>query len=204
MLCFLMTGTALKHGDTNRGVQCSQQDTDSVFIALEGLSLGAANRVGDLIAAYYKERLPEPHVLEFEKIMCPLLMMRAKMYAGIKYEGSVRPEDGKLMVRGIAVVRRDNFPAAVEAQKALLDAVMKCPPQAELLATAADLRRRVRSSLAHVHDALPPSGCVPLAGYVQTGMLSKPMVGPGARGMHAPNPPPEALQCGSTHKKFPK
>ena len=154
-------------------------DTDSAFICMEGLSLAAANTIGDAIASWYADRLAPPHVLEFEKVMCPLLMMKAKMYAGIKYEGSTRPEDGKLMVRGIAVVRRDNFPAAVSAQKALLDAIMRCIPQPQLLETASDLRRRVRLSLAHVHDALPPSWCVPLADFIQTGMLSKPMVGPG-------------------------
>ena len=178
-------------------------DTDSAFIAMEGLSLAAANTIGDAIAAWYADRLAPPHVLEFEKVMSPLLMMKAKMYAGIKYEGSMRPEDGKLMVRGIAVVRRDNFPAAVTAQKALLNAVMKCLPQSELLATAADLRRRVRSSLAHVHDALPPPGSASLSDFVQTGMLSKPMVGPGARGDACLRPPrPKHYRVGPLIRNF--
>ena len=60
---------------------------------MEGLSLEAANVLGEKIAKWYADRLPDPHVLEFEKIMCPLLMMKAKMYAGIKYEGKVGPGD---------------------------------------------------------------------------------------------------------------
>jgi len=94
---------------------------------MEGLSLAAANALGNEIAKWYADRLPDPHVLEFEKVMSPLLMMKAKMYAGIKYEGKIGPDDGRLMVRGIAAVRRDNFKAAVAAQQQLLDYVMKCP-----------------------------------------------------------------------------
>ena len=84
------------------------------------------------------------------------------------------------MVRGIAVVRRDNFTSAVEAQRALLNIIMRCPPTEELLEEALKIRRTVRRSLSHLHDALPPPGCDPLPAFIQTGSLSKPMVGPGA------------------------
>ena len=83
-------------------------------------------------------------------------------------------------MRGIAVVRRDNFPAAVEAQKKLLNFIMECPSTREILDKAAEIRRSVRMSLSHVHDALPPAGCFTLQDFVQTGSLSKPMQGPNA------------------------
>ena len=42
-------------------------DTDSVFIMAQGLSLETTNTLGNLIAQWYAERLPHPHVLEMEK-----------------------------------------------------------------------------------------------------------------------------------------
>ena len=40
---------------------------------MKDLSLDAANVLGGKIAEWYKDRLPKPHALEFEKVMCPLL-----------------------------------------------------------------------------------------------------------------------------------
>ena len=48
----------------------------------QGLSLAAANALGNQVATWYAARLPAPHILEYEKVMSPLLLIMAKMYAG--------------------------------------------------------------------------------------------------------------------------
>ena len=85
-----------------------------------------------------------------------------------------------MMIRGIAVVRRDNFLAAVSAQQKLLDFMMLCPPTADILSKAVEIRRSIRLSISHVHDVMPPAGCYPMDDFVQTGSLSKPTIGPNA------------------------
>lgn len=84
------------------------------------------------------------------------------------------------MVRGIAVVRRDNFMAAVNSQQKLLDYIMLCPPVPDILNKAVEIRRNIRLSISHVHDVMPPAGCYSMNDFIQTGSLSKPTVGPNA------------------------
>lgn len=84
------------------------------------------------------------------------------------------------MIRGIAVVRRDNFLAAVNSQQKLLDFILTCPPTADILNKAVEIRRSIRLSISHVHDVMPPAGCYSMDDFIQTGSLSKPMTGPNA------------------------
>ena len=155
-------------------------DTDSCFILLAGLSMAAAAALSDAISAYFSEVIPKPHVLEFEKILCPLLLLKKKQYAGMKYEGKYEAGSGSMLLRGIAAVRRDNCLFSKRAQMEVLTALLVAVSREEAVAAAVKWCRLVDRSVRHVYDAAPPEGVLPLREFFESGGLSKPLVGDGS------------------------
>ncbi|APZ76266.1 DNA polymerase catalytic subunit [Murid herpesvirus 3] len=74
-------------------------DTDSMFINYKNIKMDTLKRIGPLIGEHITEKLfINPIKLEFEKILCPLLLIRKK-----KYIGRV---DGKLLMKGVELIRK--------------------------------------------------------------------------------------------------
>ena len=161
-------------------MRCVYGDTDSAFLLAHGASSELGEKIGKGVAKFFATQLPVPHVLEYEKMIRPFLLVGPKMYAGTKYEGSIVPGSGRRIDRGIALARRDNFLAVVTAQNAVVEAALSGGGRAEALQAGRAFRERVRRSLAHLHDAMPPADALPASQFVQTGGLSKPLAGKGA------------------------
>ena len=102
-------GTGHKSPDA-QPLQCVYGDTDSVFVHMPGLTIEQAGAVSARISKWFAQYiLRAPHNLEFEKIYCPFLLYKKKLYTGLKYEGNYGPSaKPKVHSRGISAVRRDN------------------------------------------------------------------------------------------------
>jgi DNA polymerase elongation subunit (family B) len=96
------------------GTQVVYGDTDSIFIKFPvgGLSgLDAIYKSIDLCeesAGRISEQLKKPHNLEFEKVICPMILCAKKKYVGFYYTGKSPKCTIKYM--GIVLKRRDNAP----------------------------------------------------------------------------------------------
>lgn len=124
------------------GVTCVYGDTDSVFLRLEGVTdIAQASRRAEELAAIVDAIIPKPNKLEFEKVYRPLLLRGKKRYCGRKFEEG--KGDGELDVKGLEMVRRDNFPLLPAIQReAMEQLVMHDSPQ------GAD--QVVRDALTHI------------------------------------------------------
>lgn len=98
-------------------------NTDSVMVKFNvapdlGTQFEVASDVAKRISATFKP----PHELEMEKIYHPYVLYSKKRYAAIKYEDPA--DDGKMDVKGIALVRRDNCPLVKDVLSECLDAML--------------------------------------------------------------------------------
>lgn len=130
----------------------SPLDTDSVFLRLEGVTdVAEASRRAVQLAAMVDALIPAPNRLEFEKVYRPLLLRGKKRYCGRKYEEG--QGEGELDVKGLEMVRRDNFPLLPQVQReAMEQLVMHDSPE------GADrvVRAALEKLLAEVPAALEP------------------------------------------------
>jgi len=102
------------------GVTCVYGDTDSVFLRLEGVSdIDVASRRAAELAAMVDALIPAPNRLEFEKVYRPFLLRGKKRYCGRKYDEGMG--DGDLDVKGLEMVRRDNFALLPEVQRGAME-----------------------------------------------------------------------------------
>ena len=115
--------------ELQEGVTCVYGDTDSVFLHLHGVrDVAEASRRAEQLAAMVDAVIPKPNRLEFEKVYCPLLLRGKKRYVGRKYEEG--QGDGELDVKGLEMVRRDNFPLLPQVQRASMEQlVMRDSPE---------------------------------------------------------------------------
>lgn len=132
------------------GVTCVYGDTDSVFLRLEGVhDVAEASRRAEQLATMVDALIPAPNRLEFEKVYRPLLLRGKKRYCGRKYEEG--QGDGEMDVKGLEMVRRDNFPLLPAVQReAMEQLVMHDSPE------GAD--RVVRAALERLARRLPTAG----------------------------------------------
>ena len=143
---------------------------DSAFLLVPGVPPEAAKAVNHRIAEVLTAQLPSPHLLDPEDEYDSLLLVAPKMYTAT-YGGGKKRKD-----RGLALVRRDNTPAIVNAQKALVARIHSdalSPDDA--VSIAKELRTRFVSSIATAHE-----DAVQISHFVQSSSLSKPLVGKGA------------------------
>ncbi|RKP26760.1 hypothetical protein SYNPS1DRAFT_13724, partial [Syncephalis pseudoplumigaleata] len=61
-------------------------DTDSIFVGVQGASIGNAFRVGDFIARSVTAMHPLPIKLKLEKVYLPCVLLSKKRYVGFSYE----------------------------------------------------------------------------------------------------------------------
>lgn len=102
-------------------------NTDSVFVKLEGVDMERARQLAMEMSAYASKLWPPPHKLEAEKIYNPLLLVKKKKYAGLKY--LMDPETGglqppKVDSSGLETVRRDNCKFSTEVLDRVLHILM--------------------------------------------------------------------------------
>lgn len=96
------------------GTQVVYGDTDSIFIKfpMEGRrGLEAIHHAIDLCeeaAGRISQQLKRPHNLEFEKVICPMILAAKKKYVGLFYSSKSPKYVIKYM--GIVLKRRDNAP----------------------------------------------------------------------------------------------
>jgi DNA polymerase zeta len=91
-----------------------------VFLLLEGVTdIAAASRRAIELAAMVDALIPAPNRLEFEKVYMPLLLRGKKRYCGRKYEEG--EGDGEMDVKGLEMIRRDNFPMLPDVQRASME-----------------------------------------------------------------------------------
>ena len=149
-------------------------DTDSVFVRLPGLAPAEAHAQGAEMAAAITGALAEtlaPNrsylVLEFEKRLQPLCLLRKKRYMALAFETLEDP--GHVYAKGIELVRRDAVPLLKEAQTAVL---------AQLLTTNVSFFTLVGTVRAAVDKllAIPPGG--PFGPLIQSKALRAKYVAP--------------------------
>ena len=116
-------------------------DTDSVMIHLKGVSdVDEASKIAAQIADDITGCLPPPNVLEFEKVHRPFLLQKKKRYCGMKYDEGRGPPC--LDVKGLEMVRRDNFPLLPNTMRRMVEHIMNVRLQ--------DAKDTVRSSIVHL------------------------------------------------------
>lgn len=102
-----------------KGSEIVYGDTDSIFVKFDlrgedGVvptgreAIERAIKKGIEAEHAIQPLLPAPHVLEYEKVFYPLMLITKKRYAGDKYEFD--PEKSKFTSMGIVLKRRDNAP----------------------------------------------------------------------------------------------
>ena len=138
--------------EQEEGVTCVYGDTDSVFLRLEGVTdVAEASRRAEELAAMVDAVIPKPNRLEFEKVYRPLLLRGKKRYCGRKYEEG--QGNGELDVKGLEMVRRDNFPMLPQVQRAAMEQLVMhdSPENADRV-----VREALKRLLAEVPVALEP------------------------------------------------
>lgn len=127
-------------------------DTDSVFLRLAGVTdVTVAARRAIELAAMVDALIPSPNRLEFEKVYHPLLLRGKKRYCGRKYDEG--QGDGELDVKGLEMVRRDNFPLLPQVQREAMEQLVMhdSPSNADSV-----VRVALQKLLAEVPTALEP------------------------------------------------
>lgn len=102
-----------------KGSEIVYGDTDSIFVKFDlrdesgvmpvgRAAVERAIKIGIDAEHAIQPHLPAPHVLEYEKVFYPMMLITKKRYAGDKYEFS--PDKCKFTSMGIVLKRRDNAP----------------------------------------------------------------------------------------------
>ncbi|AAQ73709.1 DNA polymerase [Psittacid alphaherpesvirus 1] len=149
-------------------------DTDSVFVSFKGVPVACLVASGDAMAAEITNALfRRPVKLECEKVFTKLLMIAKKKYIGVIHTG-------KMMMRGVDMVRKSNCRFVNDTAKALLNLVFYDEDVATAAASSAlvdvsalprglsKLGARVREA----HAALS-SPALDVRDFVMTSELSK-------------------------------
>ena len=104
-----------------------------------------ASRRAEKLANEITAMLPSPNVLEFEKVHVPFLLQKKKRYCGMKYDEGRGPPT--LDVKGLEMVRRDNFPLLPDTMRRMVGHIMN-----DNLEAAKDT---VRESIVHLLSTPP-------------------------------------------------
>jgi DNA polymerase elongation subunit (family B) len=134
-------------------------DTDSAFLKIpaeqHGLALRELFALGERLAAEVTQAIVDAHEgerchikLEFEKMLRPLVLYKKKRYAGLCFEDADKP--AKVMIKGLEMVRKDACALTKEAQRGVVDALLKHMDPRRAVAVVLDAFRRLM--------AVPPGG----------------------------------------------
>jgi len=108
----------------SQGFEVVYGDTDSVMVDVGNVSMEEAFEIGARLGQQATKLFPDTVLLEFEKVFWPYLLIKKKMYVGVKYEDS--PTDPpKLDCKGLAMVRRDNCRFLRTLMRTILNKVMQ-------------------------------------------------------------------------------
>lgn len=117
-------------------------DTDSVMVTQPNLTLEEAFSIGESISKFVSDSLPNPLVLEFEKVYHPFVLMNKKRYAGC---AKTSPSDsGRIDMKGIETVRRDNCLLVRELMQECIEKVFL---RGDIEGTKSIIRERVKDLL---------------------------------------------------------
>lgn len=107
-----------------QGYEVIYGDTDSVMVNLGDRSMEECFEIATRLGEGATQLFPDSVLLEFEKVFCPYLLIKKKMYAGVKYEDD--PNDPPTLdVKGLALARRDNCALVRSTMKGVLISVMQ-------------------------------------------------------------------------------
>ena len=109
-------------------------DTDSVFIKFElrrpdgtkpegQEAIQMAIDIGLEAEEKIQPHLPKPHVLEYEKVFYPFILITKKRYIGMKYE--FKADECKKTSMGVVTKRRDNAPILKHTFIGVVDTLMQ-------------------------------------------------------------------------------
>ena len=178
---FYMSGTELVNCEQlpegQKGMTVIYGDTDSVMILFPTCNLQQAAIHGDNLSKWFgKNRLAEPHKLEFEKILYPSAFYKPKMYCAFKYEkyGEDAREKAKVFARGLSSVRRDNALIVKETVLKTMDMMFKQENKPE------EILAYIGKQMATIHNSIISAYCpgrfdgqLPFDSFIQSAGVSK-------------------------------
>ncbi len=106
------------------GYEVVYGDTDSVMVKIPNHTMEEVFAIAEELGEGATRLFPDTVLLEFEKVFHPYLLIKKKMYAGMKYEDDPHAPP-RLDVKGLAVVRRDNCKFLRDVMGTLLHKVMQ-------------------------------------------------------------------------------
>ncbi|MHA1595275.1 MAG: DNA-directed DNA polymerase [Candidatus Baldrarchaeia archaeon] len=109
------------------GYEVIYGDTDSIMVRIKTRNFDEAEEIGRKISIEISRLLPEPLLLEFEKIYKSFLILSKKRYAGLRV---TRGDDGKwhedvIDMKGIETVRREWCDLVSEVMETILDILLR-------------------------------------------------------------------------------
>lgn len=106
------------------GGSVTMKNTDSVYVRWIDMSMEESFRISDEAAAFASAQFPQPIMLEFEKVMCPLALYTKKRYS---YQMWTRPDqpDARIQHVGTQVIRRDTCLFVRDMLGHVLDLILK-------------------------------------------------------------------------------
>ena len=118
--------------EEERGAKVIYGDTDSCFMLfsesrnvprddLRG-RIAAAVQAGTECSDAFRSHIPAPHNAEYEKVLCPFVLLSKKRYVGNLYEDA--DSDPKRSSMGIVLKRRDNAPIVKRIYGGVIDRLM--------------------------------------------------------------------------------
>lgn len=122
--------TKQKVMELNPGSNVIYGDTDSVLCILklptpdEQKDIMAHAKLAEEIAGKITAILPQPNLLEFEKLYSPYLLFQKKRYAGVCFPEPVQRDKFKVDIKGLSLIRRDSAPISRHISKIALDTIL--------------------------------------------------------------------------------
>lgn len=129
--------------ETERGADVIYGDTDSCFIKFPPRGADITERIasavedGKACSDAFGKLIPAPHNAEFEKVLCPFLLLSKKRYTGGLYE-DIGSEPRQVSM-GIVLKRRDNAPIVKTIYGGVIERIM----QRDVASAASFVREQV-------------------------------------------------------------
>ena len=118
-----------KFAEDECGADVVYGDTDSCFMRfpVEGddinTRIASAISAGKACSDAFRAKIPAPHNAEYEKVLCPFLLLSKKRYTGNLYEeADSTPRQASM---GIVLKRRDNAPIVKTIYGGVIERVMR-------------------------------------------------------------------------------